>query len=398
MQYLIDLAGRADIGRIVTAATESPLVQGVVLEPDSYWLSSWNAFSLSDKRTHQNLAELWRHFLRLGGLPFWMAYEPLGQPARYNIPLRPIDLSDVEKWRPDDWSLYQDVLGLKETALPIVLKICLLPSAEGERPDLPRFENPPFQIAYEVRPRAFLHSNPRKQWRPLVGGVSVGAGTAQYGTLGGILEAPNKQRYGMTCAHVFTTGLSVDQPAQYDSAKKAANIGVRAQGTNLAPTPSGTLCNPITATNEVDAALVDLGKGVSSDLEVLDIGKLSGSAKIASMSVGQTVETTGRTSGHRLLEVGGMAVTYQFEAFPGGPKYCFKNLFEIRWPYFSSLKKRPPVQPGDSGSWVCMPNSTGCVWCGMVVGGDRVNGYATFAENVEKWWTAPPLSLQLRFA
>jgi hypothetical protein len=397
MQYLIELAGRDEVGRVVTAATESPSVQGVVLEPDPYWLSSWNAFALSDKRTPRNLTELWHYFARQGLWPPFSTEDALfGRPAHYNVPLRPIELPDVEKWRPDDWGLYLDVLGLKRTALPIILKICLRPSEDGARPELPRFENPPFRIVYEVRPRALLYSNPKKQWRPLVGGISVGTGSTVYGTLGGILEAPSKQRYGMTCSHVFTTGQQVDQPAQHDSVKKAVNIGSRAQGTSLVPSPSSALCNPLTATNLVDVALIDLGNGISSDLEVLDIGKLSGSpAKIASMSVGQTVETTGRTSGHRLLEIGGMAVTYQFEASTGGPKYCFKNLFEIRWP---RLKRKPPVQSGDSGSWVCLPSSNGFAWCGMVIGGDRVNGYAAFAEYVENWWKAPPLSMQLSVA
>jgi hypothetical protein len=395
VQYLIELAQREDVRRVVDAATETPQVQGVVLEPDSYWLRSWNVASLLGSRGYEHWVDLRHHYFRRGiPVSFWMD-ETIYGPSGYNIPLRPLVLSDLKKWRPPDWKFYLDVIGAKESELPIILKICLLPSAETETRELERFENQGFRVIYEVRPRAFLYSNPRKHRRPLIGGVSLGSGTIAYGTLGGILEDAAKRRYAMTCAHVFSSGQMVDQPAQYDDSKAAGSIGVRAQGTSLSASSSGSLCNPTTAVNEVDAALIDLGKGVSSDFEVLDIGKLSGIAKIRAMSVGQTVETTGRTSGHRLLEIGGMAVTYQFEGSPGGPKYCFKNLFEVRWPYSS---KKPPVQAGDSGSWVCMPDSSGLVWCGMVIGGDRMIGYAAFTEKIENWWSGPPLSLKLRVA
>jgi len=395
VQYLIELAQREDIRRVVDVATKTPQVQGVVLEPDPYWLRSWNVASLLGRRGYEQWIDFRHHYFRRGiPVSFWRE-ETIYGPSGYNIPLRPLGLSDLQKWRPPDWKFYLDVIGANESELPVVLKICLLPSAETETRELERFENLRFRVAYEVRPSAFLYSNPRKHHRPLIGGVSLGSGPIAYGTLGGILEDAATRRYAMTCSHVFSSGQTVDQPAQHDDSKTAGRIGIRAQGTSLSASASGSLCNPTTAVNEVDAALIDLGKAISSDFEVLDIGKLSGIAKIATMSVGQTVETTGRTSGHRLLEIGGMAVTYQFQASPGGPKYCFKNLFEVRWPYSS---KKPPVQAGDSGSWVCMPDSSGLVWCGMVIGGDRMIGYAAFTEKIENWWSGPPLSLKLRVA
>jgi hypothetical protein len=395
VQYLIDLAQREDVRRVVDAVTETPQVQGVVLEPDPYWLRSWNALAVLGRRRYESWLDVWHHYARRGiPVPFWMHQNVYG-PTGYNIPLRPLGLSDLKKWRPPDWDFYLQVTGAEKSELPLVLKVCLLPSTEPDTPEIPRFENVGFRVVYEVRPRAFLYSNPRKIRRPLIGGVSLGSGTIAYGTLGGILEDTANRRYAMTCSHVVSSGQTVDQPAQYDDSKTAGNIGIRAQGTSLSASASGSLCNPATAANEVDAALIDLGNGVSSDFEVLDIGKLSGVAKIAAMSVGQTVETTGRTSGHRLLEIGGMAVTYQFQASPAGPKYCFKNLFEVRWPYSN---RKPPVQPGDSGSWVCMPDSTGLAWCGMIIGGDRMIGYAAFTEKIENWWSGPPLSLKLHVA
>jgi hypothetical protein len=395
MQYLIDLAQRDDIRRVVDAVTQTPQVQGVVLEPDPYWLRSWNIFSILGRREYENWLGFWHHYVRRGiPVASWIHERFLGF-SGYNIPVVPLGLTDLKNWRPPDWDFYREVTGAKQLELPVVLKICLLPGTESEGRELLRFDNLPFRVLYEVRPRAFLYSNPRKHRSPVIGGISLGSGMATYGTLGGILEDSRGQRYAMTCAHLFSGGQAVDQPAQYDDGKTARNIGVRGQGTSLSASASGFLCNPATAVNEVDAALIDVGHGIPTDFEVLDIGKLSGMAKIAAMSVGQTVETTGRTSGHRLLEIGGMAVTYQFQSSPGGPKYCFKNLFELRWTYSNT---NPPVQPGDSGSWVCMPDSTGLAWCGMVIGGDRMIGYAVFSEKIENWWASSPLSLKLRVA
>ena len=61
------------------------------------------------------------------------------------------------------------------------------------------------------------------------------------------------QKYGVTCAHVMTSG-TVEQPAQIDS-KRAAAIGTVSAHTSL-QLPVG-LCTPKSATgvNTVDIAL-----------------------------------------------------------------------------------------------------------------------------------------------
>jgi len=147
--------------------------------------------------------------------------------------------------------------------------------------------------------------------------------------------------------------------------------------------------------NEVDASLFEIDKAISSDFEVMDIGPLTGVTARARLTPGQTVEIAGKSSGIRRLVIGGLAVTYRFRSYTG-EYYCFKNLFELRWPNYWRVIGGSPVESGDSGSWVCNPNSSGFGWCGMVVGGDRLLGYAQFSENVQNWWNTQKLTLSVQ--
>lgn len=87
-------------------------------------------------------------------------------------------------------------------------------------------------------------------------------------------------------------------------------------------------------------------------------------------------------------------MTYRFRS-ASGEYYCFKNLFELRWPSSWRLLYGSPVRQGDSGAWVCNPNSAGWGWCGMVIGGDRLIGYAQYSESVQEWWVKGKLDLRV---
>ena len=276
--------------------------------------------------------------------------------------------------------------GHQEEMPPVRLIVCLRPPANGERllvPDLPRFRLP---VSFEVRPMARLSANHRSATRPVVGGVSVGSGAKVYGTLGGIVEDSAGARHGMTCAHVLPSLSSVDQPALHDDSQ-ATTIGTNTRSIALQSCSATGPCNPYSNDphiSNVDSTLVQLRPGITADLEILSIGPLAGVVAKNSMTPGQEVTFVGRTSGNRIVEVGGLAVFYRLQL--GGQIYCFRDLFEIRWRSFIRTLLGPVVQAGDSGAWVCAETDQGAGWCGQVIGEDRRVGYASFAENIVGAW------------
>ena len=217
--------------------------------------------------------------------------------------------------------------------------------------------------------------------------MSVGTGTKVYGTLGGVVEDETDQRYGMTCAHVFPSATSVDQPARHDDARATA-IGKSAVPIALRPCPGVGPCNPYSNSPHiasVDTTLVNFDAGIDADLQILSIGALAGVVAKSSMTPGQEITFEGRTSGHRTAEVGGLAVFYRLQL--NGQVYCFRDLFEVRWRSFIRTLFGPVVQAGDSGAWVCAETDQGPGWCGQIIGEDRRVGYAAFAENTLTAWS-----------
>lgn len=281
--------------------------------------------------------------------------------------------------------------GRKEEMPPIRLIVCLRPPASGESVEAPELPRSRLPVSFEVRPRARLSTSQRARARPVVGGVSVGedtgTGTGVCGTLGGIVEDQTGQRYGMTCAHVFPSPTLVVQPARHDDAQ-ATTIGMSATPRALQPCQGIGPCNPYSNSPHVasvDTTLVELEASITSDLQVLSIGPLAGVVAKNSMTPGQEVAFEGRTSGHRIAEVGGLAVFYRLQV--DGHTYCFRDLFEVRWRSFIRTFLGPVVQAGDSGAWVCAETDRGPGWCGQIIGEDRRVGYASFAENNVAAWS-----------
>jgi hypothetical protein len=194
---------------------------------------------------------------------------------------------------------------------------------------------------------------------------------------------------------VGSPALAVDQPAQADNSKTAAWFGNSTAVSSLSRNPAA-VCNPWAASvamNDVDVALVAVDPSVASSADVLDIGTISSITPRANLSPGQTVEFTGRTSGHKTVKVGGLAVV--FRLYGNGQFYCFRNLFEVRARSIWQLARSRPVRPGDSGAWVCNATSGGFGWCGMVIGGDRISGYAVFSQNIETWCNSLGLAVSV---
>jgi hypothetical protein len=387
MEMLIRLAREDEtIQRIASAAMENRGVQGVALDLDAYWLTAWNymrrfgsdaAVELRRRRYDHPFSSGWQ----IGSDEF------LTDLPENLYPALPLEISDL-KWRPSEWKYRAEMKGFEPEQSPVRITICLRPGAA----EIPSFELGPYRVLYETRPVATLSASPRKYRRPVVGGLSAGVGTKQYGTMGGIVRDGQSppQKYGVTCAHVMTAG-TVDQPAQVDS-RRAVGIGTVSKHTPLT-LPTG-ICTPVSTSglNTVDVALIEIdGSTTNADLEVLDIGPLTGITPISKIGQGQLVEFTGRNSGNRMLRVGALNIIYEMNS--NGKTYCFQNVIQLNWPKFYQLFNGRPVSQGDSGAWICNPNENGFGWCGMIIGDDRLHGYAIYAETIEKWWQQQGLNL-----
>lgn len=391
MDYLLELANSGLVREVAETALQSPILQGVVLDIDQYWLRTWHIHTRSPAQL-----DAWERSFG----PWWMlnpyeGWEGLDPTTTYTLFPQPLSRSDL-KWRPRSWEHYSELFGFKPDQPPFVIKLYLRPAESSNEGPPPSFSGYPIRVIVETRPVAELYSNSRTYVRPIVGGISIGEGTSPAGTLGGVVHDESGSRFGVTCAHVIkAASLSVDQPARIDGTRKQSAIGISSNVSTLIPN-ADKVCNPWASgvtLNEVDLALVKLIDGVYSKPEVLDVGLIRSITPRAHVSPGQTVEMTGRSSGHKLLKLGGLAVT--FRLYGGGRFYCFRNLFELRATSMWQLVRSSPVNSGDSGAWICNATASGFGWCGMVIGGDRVSGYAVFGETLANWWRQQGLCLEI---
>lgn len=380
MDYLRTFAEEYGLAEVVGSLANRPNVQGAILTLDEWWLTAW-------RYKEAGRSEEWERWRRMhrrwGPIPYPFIDTDIGTSAPPRIFRRRPDLL----WRPPGWDEFSHKAGHPEGGPPIRLIVCLLPPSSGKSLEIPEIPHSRLPVSFEVRPLARLSTNQRERVRPVVGGVSVGTGTGVYGTLGGIVEDQEGQRYGMTCAHIFPSPTSVDQPARHDDAQ-ATVIGTSTTSIALQRCPGIGPCNPYLNNphvTSVDTTLVKLDDDVTSDLQILSIGPLAGVVAKNSMTPGQEVAFEGRTSGHRIAEVGGLAVFYRLQV--DGQAYCFRDLFEIRWRSIIHTLLWPVVRAGDSGAWVCAETDRGPGWCGQIIGEDRRVGYATFAENNITAWS-----------
>jgi hypothetical protein len=381
MQFLIEFAQEdSDFLQILRRATAYPIVQGVVLDLDRFWLLAWQVRQRMGDQSVSRLVEVWDvGGLRFGGPPEWLR-ELYRTPQIY---ARPIERFDIDNWRPPHWDYYQRTLGVPEDAPPLVVRVCLRPRANSE--EIPTVEalaaGKRLRVEIQPRSQARLSSNPRRRHRPIPGGVSIGALPTDFGTMGVILTDSQGNRFGLTCSHVAAQYATVDQPAQRDGSG-GSMVGKSILATTLSTCTSTTPCNPWSgiSANEVDLSLIDIDPASTpSILEVLDIGPLSGAVPRASLSTGQMVEVMGRTTRYSLLQIGGLATWYRFQR--GASYFCFKNLFEVESPYGST----GAIRSGDSGAPVCTATSSGTGWSGIIVGCDTSKGYAIYSETAETW-------------
>jgi len=382
MDYLRKFAEEYGLEEIINRVAERPNVQGAVLTLDDWWLTAWKYEESGRREDWERLFRRWHHWGPIPSLFNDIDNEMVSPPW---FPRRPPDLS----WRPPGWNEYCQMGGRDPDMLPVRLIVCLRPPSTsiGETMGIPELPHSRLPVSFEVRPLARLSTSHRTRVRPIVGGVSVGTGPRVYGTLGGIVKDQYGVRYGMTCAHVFPSATSVEQPALYDDTH-ATTIGKSMSSIVLQHCPGTGQCNPYTQSphiTSVDTTLVELDASIASDLEILSIGPLAGVVSKNSITPGQEITFVGRTSDNRIAEVGGLAIFYRLNM--DGQTYCFRDLFEIRWRSFIRTILGPVVQAGDSGAWVCAETDQGPAWCGQTIGEDRHVGYAAFAENTIAEWS-----------
>lgn len=386
MQFLIDFATEdRDFLGLVERTLQFPTVQGVVLDVDRFWLRAW----IEHQSGNPDWFDDYYYLERFGYSP---GVTSGSRPFGGFVWPRPLTLGDVEKARPESWRWWLSRHGLGEEASPIIATICLRPSRNPEEriPTVAELAGGGrLRVRIETRPRAQLSANPQKTHTPVVGGVSVGVGLDDFGTLGVILKDRQGSYFAITCAHVAPQGGHLYHPAKRDLGT-ASVLGTSVLATPLTPAPAGTLCNPWSgaAAHEIDASLIKLNPTPAfALLEVLDVGPLSGLLPRAMLSPMQSLEVMGRTSGFNTMQVGGLAAWYSFSH--GENDYCFKNLFEVESPYASA----GVIKLGDSGGPVCSPDSKGMAWAGLIAGRDSFKGYAMYSETVEQWLAAAGYTL-----
>ena len=387
MQYLIDFAEEESIKRITEVAAEYPVVQGLVLDVDRYWLRCWHSEFGYTART-QGIEPMYPEEWWRPTSPYVYAY--------------PLTIDYLEGWRPPDWDGYLKSRQLDPEAGPVVAKVCMRPSESGvdRVPALEKFQDREdlLRVVFELRSVAELASDGQKNplhraWRPMPGGVSVGAGDTDFGTLCVTLRDQAHKDYAITCAHIVPHGNDAAQPAARDS-KKSSRIGSSIAASALAECTQNDDFNPWLrgVSNEHDISLIEIDASQAGTLpEVLDIGPLSKISKRSSLSPAQAVEVMGRTSHRGALQIGGVALWYKFKH--GDKQYCFRNLFEVESPSGTAAVR--PVRHGDSGAPVCTVGPGGTNWCGMIVGCDYYKGFAIFSETIESWWQDEGYSLSI---
>lgn len=142
-----------------------------------------------------------------------------------------------------------------------------------------------------------LQVDPKKQVRPLVGGISIsgskpGEGT---GTLGYFVERDGK-RCLLSCAHVLKASVThVIQPGRVDGGKDPDDL-VAELATSILDPDAG-----------VDAAVAVLG--AKSKLELNELGTVTGTATVAKDDI---VRKSGRSSGLSTGKVDQPSVTVKF--------------------------------------------------------------------------------------
>lgn len=362
MQELRDLAQSDLIGDFVEKPPRELSIEhvsGVSLKIDEYWLG-WFGSRYAGPFWSRDLQDQ-----RLHRMFFGMRY----------------DFSD----RPPDWQEHCRRKGYvrekmpKDGAHPVSVVVILrrpLKQIYGE--GYPRFVGP-HPIVYELRAEAEGYS--------LRGGDYVGG--SKSGTLGGFLWHTNDLTYyALSCAHVLGDASSPGNLNRAYSPKPNA-FGAKVEIGNVTwsempPSKSTSKCNSRTDPNAptIDVAIAEIDGPtlpITPNLIFPNAGKITQWTPIANIGQGDPTSFCGYASGTVNAKV--KEATIWKELTLNGTPYCFKDLFvleDIVFRYVTSAL----AKHGDSGAWVVNSTSSVVSWDGMLIGGDGVNAYCCYAENI----------------
>jgi hypothetical protein len=365
----------------VEAAARVPIVSGFTLDVNPIWAFLYDIeYGLIsrpldlDKRFPVPLDFLMR--INAAGTythPFlhWMK-------ARYQGYRRRNLYSDVPAWKRIA-SEFNDPLPVTMTIVhrPLRTPVKNLEDERDEQEYLLRL----LDIARNSSPNIRIEERPAAQLA-LASGDSILAPNS--GTLGGVLDEPSGNSYGVTCAHVASRGN-----AAYDNSRRL--IGHCVAESTRVTLPAGTVCDP------VQLAMPNPYPGNGPDVNMLDcalIGlkvpvvrpKIAGVAK--SLTSGQDVTLTGAKTNTTPHKLGALCISYCFSR--GGKDYCFRDSIELLpqpWGpvggILGQMMTTVPVQ-GDSGGWV-LTDDQPPVWAGLFFAVDGNRGFAIRASWVHDW-------------
>jgi hypothetical protein len=379
MRCLRPFLEREDVRAILAGCRESKAVQGVNVRLSWRWVWAWRIGERFDPYHPQK-----------GYDAHWRALDLL--PPRWGggsswLPIRPPQPKDLD-WQPegDPW--------FGPPGPPIIMSIRLYPSVmrRGEAPTF-NIQANNFQLVYEACPLARLYAGPQSTHRPVIGGTSIGVNPTDNGTLGGVLRDDAGKYYGITCGHVAQNLSTIEQPSQADGGGGSGSSIGKVIHAELPPAfPSylpQTRKNQSKHAGRVDISIFEIN-GVSAKQEILNLGTVKDVFPVDDLEQDHRLELTGRTSDWKVLEYGGVTPYHNLHNTSTGDVYCYEDPLMLR-----DSGGAQPVQPGDSGAWVCAPSDNGYSWAGMVVGGDGQVGFAVSAEALKSWWEDAPRGMTL---
>jgi hypothetical protein len=374
MRCLAEFREREDVRRLIDRCRESKEVQGVNIRLSRPWLAAWR---LGERHNPLDPPDGFETAVKLDDERLW---DYMSRPW---LPIRALRSKDLA-WRPR-------FLFNSEPPLPIVFTIRLYPDAGFPKELQPIEQERDFELVYQACPVAYLYSGPRSLHRPVVGGISIGVNTTDYGTLGGILRDRGGHCFGITCAHVASTYQSVQQPSEADGGKgKSIGKVIYSEMPLAFPTflPENRL-NQTRYAGRVDVAVIEIDTAQAQQ-EILSLGRIKDIFPSDHLEQDHHLEMTGRTSDWKVLFYGGETCFHNLHIRSTGDVCCYEDPIILRDPTGNK-----PVDGGDSGAWICVPGDDGYHWAGMVVGGDGQVGFAVSADALKNWWEASPRQLKL---
>ncbi|MEQ8808029.1 MAG: hypothetical protein RIE59_03085, partial [Imperialibacter sp.] len=262
MKYLLELARENGLNNISERALENENVHGIIVSIDPIWLSYWQLLEGGGLEM-SDLEELLFFDLRYSG-----GMSPLRDNPYFNC-VTPIDLS----WRPSFW----DRFGNRSN---IVVNIQLRPGSKFLNMDSIRSSDSSLMVQQIHSQVPRFATNPKSLFRPLEGGISVGAGkSGSPGTLGGVLKDNiTGKNFALTCGHVASLNADIHQPANVDNPALSAKIG-KCVYNNSPRINTGTVYNPRnpgSILNDMDVALIELDSGINANYSINNIGSVNG--------------------------------------------------------------------------------------------------------------------------